>query len=233
MENLYGFKREDALKLIEFVKERKGESLTAVFKKYAMFSGKARGTVRNLYYTLSKMSVKDKEFCDKYLGGVPLLVEEKVEFFPCQERALLRQILKKKGAGISVRRAVMELAGGNDKLALRFQNKFRSLLKVNKSLVNRVVAELKEEDNNFSASLGRERTNFGVSEVQVARLKKEINGLFERIFIDLKRENQRLSKENARLNAQNSEMYKLIYGTDMTNSVEMYFSHGGKKGLSS
>ena len=55
MENLYGFNKKDALSLIEFIKNKKGESLSSIFEKYAKVSGKAKGTVRNLYYTISKL----------------------------------------------------------------------------------------------------------------------------------------------------------------------------------
>ena len=94
MKDLYGFQKMDVLNLIEFVKERKGESLSSIFEKYAKSSGKAKGTVRNLYYTITKISNTNKEFCEKYLGGKPISVEEKVEFLPCQEKALLKQIIK-------------------------------------------------------------------------------------------------------------------------------------------
>ena len=230
MENLYGFRKADAVNLLAFVKEKKGESLSSIFTRYAKISKKSKGTIRNLYYTLTKLSLTDADFREKYLDGKTLKVEEKLEFSPCEERALIKQILKMKGDGVSVRRAVKELARGDEKLALRYQNKYRSLLKSKKSLVIEIVSELKGEKEGFSVSLGREKKFPVFSEVQVGRLKKEINSLFERTFSSLRKENAFLSQENARLREQNEQMRKILYGERGENSVQTYFLNGEKKG---
>ena len=197
MEKLYGFKKQDVIGLYSFIKERKGESLTSVFSRYANSTGKSKGTIRNLYYTISKVSLEDKDFCNTYLDGKPLTVIERKEFLPCQERALLKQILIKKGDGVSVRKAVKELAKKDEKLALRFQNKYRGLIKNNKSLVKSVIDEIKEKNKNFNVNIEKKEVCF--NKVQVIRLKQEINSLFERTFTSLKKENLSLKEENNRL----------------------------------
>ena len=198
MEKLYGFRESDVISICNLIKEKKGGSLTSIFNRYALITGKSKGTIRNLYYTITKASVTDRDFCDRYLDGKPLFVDERVGFYPCQERALLKQILLKKNQGVSVRKAVKELALGDEKLALRYQNKFRGLIKGNKSLVLEVIEEIKKTDKDFSVNLYSEKqANF--NKVQVVRLKKEINSLFERTFIELKKENQQLKQENNRL----------------------------------
>ena len=150
MKNLYGFKREDAINLLAYLKENKGKSLTSIFSEYATACSKSKGTIRNLYYALTKLSQKDEEFCGLYLEGCPLEAKERVGFTPCQERALLKQILLKKGQGVSVRRAVRELSCGDEKLALRYQNKYRSLLISKKELVLEIINEIKEQNEGYS-----------------------------------------------------------------------------------
>lgn len=231
MENLYGFNKKDALSLIEFIKNKKGESLSSIFEKYAKVSGKAKGTVRNLYYTISKLSNQNKEFCKKYLGGCPISVEEKVEFLPCQERALLKQIILKRADGVSVRKAVKDLAMGDEKLALRYQNKFRSTLKSNASLVNEIVSEIKKSKGEVEIKLTRKNKEPKFNEVLVGRLKKEINSLFERTFIELKKENALLREEIISLNEKNAKLRKLLYGNEKSNAVAEYFLSAGQKDL--
>lgn len=215
MEKLYGFKKEDVIGLCNFIKGRKGETLTAIFDRYAKFSGKSKGTIRNLYYTISKVSYKDKTFCDTYLDGKPFIVDERKEFLPCQERALLKQILLKKGQGVSVRKIVKELANNDEKLALRFQNKYRGLLKNNKNLIQDVIAEIKEQDKNFNVNIKDREITF--NKVQIIRLKKEINLLFERTFTSLKKENLALKEENNRLKSllfsSDKELLKNFFST--------------------
>ena len=66
MESLYGFKEKDVKALAEFLKSRKNQPLTEVFKAYALMSGKKEGTVRNLYYAMAKKSGESEEFRKKY-----------------------------------------------------------------------------------------------------------------------------------------------------------------------
>ena len=230
MENLYGFKKEDVLALIDFLKDKKGESLSCLFEKYARYSGKAKGTIRNLYYTISKLSLSDKAFCEKYLDGKPITVEERVEFLPCQERALLTQIIKKKMDGFSVRKAVKALALGEEKLALRYQNKFRSLLKTSPSLVKEIVSNIKGASD-IDLALSKRSAKPKFNEMQVVRLKKEINSLFERTFIELKKENALLREELSVIKDKNAKLRKLLYGEEKTNAVAEYFLSSGQKEL--
>ena len=93
MEKMYGFKEKDVIGLAELIKNRGEKTLTEVFNEYSLINGKAKGTVRNLYYALAKKSATDKEFCQKYLDGKPLEVSQIVQFDGEQERDLIRKIL--------------------------------------------------------------------------------------------------------------------------------------------
>jgi capsular polysaccharide biosynthesis protein len=65
-----------------------------------------------------------------------------VAFTKEEEKELIKQILTLKSQGVSVRRAVYQLANNDVKKALRYQNKYRNALK-NKGLIEEVVKEIK------------------------------------------------------------------------------------------
>ncbi|MBQ7339741.1 MAG: hypothetical protein IJW43_02670 [Clostridia bacterium] len=186
MEKLYGFKESDVIGLIEYVKENKGKKLTEIFSGYASKTNKANGTIRNLYYTIAKRSNSDEEFSKKLLSGEKIQVEKKVEFSVEEEKRFAREILIKKAKGKSIRRAVLELSCGDQKLALRYQNKFRSMLKNKPETLQEIAIQIERDFPSLKPRVrGREERNA----LQVERLKREINRLFERTFIELKKEN--------------------------------------------
>ena len=154
-----------------------------------------------------------------------------MEFLPCQERALLKQIILKRAEGVSVRKAVKDLAMGDEKLALRYQNKFRSALKSNAPLVNEIVSEIKKSKGEVEIKLTRKNKEPKFNDVLVGRLKKEINSLFERTFIELKKENALLREEIISLNEKNAKLRKLLYGNEKSNAVAEYFLSAGQKDL--
>lgn len=213
MEKLYGYKEKDVLGLYEYLKNKKG-TLVNVFKSYAKDTGKSVGTVRNLYYALVKVSKEDSNFCDKYLGGVPLVTGEMVFFDEDEEKMLVKKILRLKNEGYSVRSAINEISNGDPKLALRYQNKYRGLIKNKKEKVREIIDELKRENPNFSVDLTfnvkKPKENF--NEFYLTKIKKEINSLYDRLFSSIKLENEELKNkikilelENLRLKSKNLE----------------------------
>ncbi len=136
MEKIYGYKEKDVKGLAEFIKSRKNGTLSGAFSEYAIKAGKAQGTVRNLYYAVAKKSIVDDEFCQKYLDGKPLSVSKIESFDENEERKLVSDILKEKLKGRSVRSVILEMAEGDYKKALRYQNKFRNATRANPELIN-------------------------------------------------------------------------------------------------
>ena len=130
MEKPYGYKESDVIALAEFIKggEFLGKPLSEVFKEYAKKSGKSAGSVRNLYYALAKFSRENEKFTAEYLGGKPVSVEKPDGFSAEEERDLISKIENYKKNGTSVRKATLLLARGDAKLALRFKNKYRSVI---------------------------------------------------------------------------------------------------------
>ena len=71
MEKIYGYKEKDIVGLANFIKERNNQSLSSLFESYSIKSGKAKGTIRNLYYELAKKARKIKTFAINILMANP------------------------------------------------------------------------------------------------------------------------------------------------------------------
>lgn len=226
MEKIYGYKETDVIGLAEFIKERKNQTLSSAFEEYGAISGKAKGTVRNLYYALAKLSSKDKGFCDKYFSGKPLAVNKIVEFDQKEERELIKEILLLKKDGCSVRGAIAKLTNGDDKKALRYQNKYRNAIKNKPNLISELILELKGEGHNVEQTL-QKTDDMQIGDGQFRRLKSEVNKIVESISFKLKKENQILKARINSLELENIRLSRLLYGRTMP-STSIKFLRGGK-----
>ena len=233
MEKIYGYREQDVIGLAQFLKNRERESLTKTFERFGIERGKAKGTVRNLYYALAKKSVEDKEFCNKYLEGKPLSVGRIIEFEKAEERKLIKEILIAKKNGRSVRSIIMELSGGDGKLALRYQNKFRGAVKSKPRLIAEIIEELKAEgqDNLEILTEKKSEAKSYFSEAQFAKVKREIDGLVNRIADKVQRENQNLRLKIAALESENLRLCNLLYGENKSVDALKFFRMRGDKSL--
>ena len=222
MNKIYGYKQADVIGLAKFIKEKKGLNLTETFIKFAQKTGKAKGTIRNMYYALVKHSLTDKEFTKKYLGGTPLAVNKIVEFDEKTEQNLIEQILILKSQGKSVRGAILELANGDSTLALRYQNKYRNILKNQPERIKERAKELGIKEIKPS-KLDK------IPEVQYLRLKQEIDGLVDRISLKINTENQILRERISMLEAENDRLNKQVYSNFNSNSALGYLKKGKDK----
>ena len=222
MQKIYGYKEKDMIELAAFIGGRKGETLSAVFEKFAEKSGKAKGTVRNLYYALAKRSATDAEFRDKYLGGEKIAVSVIKEFDGEEEKALLKSVLRGVAEGKSVRKSIAELCGDDAKKALRYQNKYRSVLKRKPDLIAQAVKEIKDETGRVVAFAARPETSHAIPEFPFERLKREINGLVERISLKTRRENQALKERIKSLEAENAGLHALLSGENKSGALKYF-----------
>ncbi len=206
MHKINGYTEEEAKSLVEFIKEgrQKGKTLTYLFETYGLQNGRAKGSVRNYYYTLMKNEKGDERIV-KLLDGSELSVEKIKEFTEEETDRVLRSILEEKSKGLSVRRAIFNLSGGDDKLMLRLQNKYRNTLKKEP---DRIVALAKQMGLNEEADKVKKGGKEGVEGKNARlpdkdflrrRLENEINALYDRLAQALKAENERLRLENAQL----------------------------------
>lgn len=211
MTKINGYTEEEAKKLIEFVSDgkRKGKTLTYLFESYGQAHGRAKGSVRNYYYALMK-NAKGDERIVRLLDGKSLSVEKIKEFTEEETQKAIRSILAEKSKGVSIRKAICNLAQGDDKLMLRLQNKYRNTLKKQPDTIRKIAKELGVEIGQIGGRYGLKTKNSN-KQVDTAmrfddglrrRLENEINALYDRLAKSLKEENERLREENAKLKAQ-------------------------------
>ncbi len=177
MNKINGYTAEEAGSLVRYVCEGKlkGKTLTRIFEEYAGRTGRAKGSVRNYYYALLKRT--DDEQVKKLLAGTDLKAEAVKPFTDEETDRILRAILTEKSKGVSVRRAVLKLAEGDDKLMLRYQNKYRNVLL---KQPERIKALMRECGMNCAPDAQK-------------RIEDRINELYEDITGALKSENERLT----------------------------------------
>ena len=216
-EKINGYTKEEAKNLVEYIwtGKKAGKTLTALSKSYGEQHGRARGSVRNYYYALMR-SAKSDERVMKLLDGKDLSVEKIREFTEEETHDALKSILAEKSKGVSVRRAILNVAGEDRKKMLRLQNKYRNVLKKQPEKILQAEKELgiktsrklsgktsASSEKRGEASRGRiNATNDSAApcgEFLKRRLEREINALYERIAGALREENQRLRTENERL----------------------------------
>jgi hypothetical protein len=129
-----GWKDEETELLLSEVKkaEEKNLPLKAVFSRVADETGRKPNSIRNYYY----MKVKE---------GSSGLDKRTVSFTPFSKaeiRRLIADVLKAQGEGESVRSCTLRLGGGDRHKMLRYQNKYRSIIKNNRTLVKSIMEEL-------------------------------------------------------------------------------------------
>ena len=207
MNKINGYTEEEAKSLVEFIKEgkKKGKTLTYLFETYGAKRGRAKGSVRNYYYALMKNEKKDERIV-KLLDGSTLTVEKIREFTPAETDEALRSILAEKSKGLSVRRAIFNLANGDDKLMLRLQNKYRNTLKKEPRYLAQLAMEMgliEEATQIRDRAEKKQKPALPDKEFLRRRLENEINSLYDRLAQTLKTENERLREENARLREEN------------------------------
>lgn len=129
-----GWKDEETQLLLNEVKkaEEKKLPLKAVFLKVAESTGRKPNSIRNYYYLKAK---EDGSGLDKRTVSF-------TPFTKAEIRELVYDVLKAQGEGESVRSATLRLGGGDRHKMLRYQNKYRSVIKNNRELVESVIEEL-------------------------------------------------------------------------------------------
>ena len=190
MNKINGYTEEEAKSLVQYVCDGRnsGKTLSGIFEEYANKTGRAKGSVRNYYYALLRTSGDDR--VKNLLNGTGLKAEKILQFSEEETDEMLKAILTQKSKGISVRKAVLNLSGGDDKLMLRYQNKYRNVLSKQPERIERLMRECGLSDG-------------GTDEARM-KLEDEINGLYDRLASGLKEENKRLTAIIKKLTDENS-----------------------------
>ena len=188
-EKINGYTVEEARELVDFVAEGKkeGRALCYLFASFGQSHGRAKGSVRNYYYNLLK---SDDERVVKLLDGKSLSVEKIRAFSEEETNEVLRSILAEKSKGMSVRRAIQNIAAGDAKKMLRLQNKYRNVLKKQPERVRAIAEKLGVKTRCEPAAPA-----VPSRDALRLRLEEEIDRLCERLTAPLREENKRLKEE--------------------------------------
>lgn len=121
-----------------------GQALKSAFDAVALKTGRKAGSIRNFYYISVKNGAAPKDLpVKRALPFVPFKQEELHE--------LVRSVLIGRTQGKSVRACVSELSRGDRTLALRYQNKYRSILKTRPEYIRCVMDELAAQGVAFAS----------------------------------------------------------------------------------
>ncbi|MCL2234806.1 MAG: hypothetical protein FWC11_06830 [Firmicutes bacterium] len=136
---------EQTKKLFALVHEAHDEEkgLVWAFSKMSEESNRSVNSVRNYYYSQLKMFELIPNLASDL--GIRLISNKRGEFELFSEseiKNLVQTILINKAKGKSVRATIAELSKGDSKLALRLQNKYRSMVTHHKGRVTQMMNEL-------------------------------------------------------------------------------------------
>ena len=131
-----GWKEAETARLFSAVEAANaaGTPLRTVFESLSGDLGRKPNSIRNYYYA-----------CLRQHPDAAVRSPVFQPFSPEETHELLRQVLMARGNGRSVRACVMDMAQGSHSRMLRYQNKYRTILKTRPELIAQVCEELKQE----------------------------------------------------------------------------------------
>lgn len=145
-----GWKDDEKLMLWDEVKKAQkiGAPLKRVFETVARQTGRKPNSVRNYYY----MKVKET-------GEIEQKPTTFVQFSKEEIYSLLRTLLASGARGESIRGASLRLAAGDKTQMLRYQNKYRSLIKTARTLVEMVMADMDQDGEKYLSPYETQKTS--------------------------------------------------------------------------
>lgn len=151
---------EDALLWEEVSRVRKaGRPLKSVFEAVSSATGRKANSIRNYYYSKVRERREAGNADDAEMPEV-------TAFIPFQEhevREVIKRVLCAQAHGQSVRACTLEMGKGDNKAMLRYQNKYRSVIRNSPELVQNVMEELTSQGvpyvnpYEYSSTRGRKR----------------------------------------------------------------------------
>ena len=156
-----------------------GAPLRSVFEQMGEALGRKPNSVRNYYY----MQLRPH-------NGQAVRRAAPFETFTEEEvRLLVREVLLARARGQSVRAAVMALSGGDRARMLRYQNKYRAVLKKRPELIAEVLHDLQSEGIDCRSPLENRRDSLmqsaeqkigALGDADVRQLLTGLNALLDR-----------------------------------------------------
>lgn len=183
MKNYSRWKDEEIKQLFDIVEKNRKEnrSLLSAFSEYAKLSGRKRNSIRNYYYQELSELQKNKSRANKLNINIKNhIVNESVLFSTNETREIISNILKLNSEGYSIRKACLKLANNNVELMVRYQNKYRSVLKSNPELINEITKELNIKNKIVETTKSNFPNNLIYFKKQEPKVisEKDINSLF-------------------------------------------------------
>ena len=137
--------------------QSKGLPLKAVFEHIADRTGRKPNSIRNYYY----QQVRSRESDQPRAARFTPFTQEEVD-------RLMREVLTAVGQGQSVRSCLSRISGGDHSLMLRYQNKYRSVIKSRPEYVQLIVDQLQAEGIHCSAPSVNHRTRVDLHEASTS-----------------------------------------------------------------
>ncbi len=181
----------------------RGESLSKVFEDFAKRTGRAQGSIRNVYYSSLKQTSSDEEYKRSVLGEKNLSPAKIISFEDCETDFLLEKILTGVTFGKSVRRVISEMTE-NPKLALRYQNKYRNVVRFDRKRVQAIRQRIIED---YGKCYDPYKESAPSDEL-LSKLKREINLLCDKIALEQREENQSLKQKILELEQERNELLR-------------------------
>ena len=141
--------------------QQQGLPLKAVFERIAEQTGRRPNSIRNYYYAQVRQCGDDRQHPARF---VPFTQQE-VDW-------LMEQVLIARAAGQSVRSCLQKLSGGDHSLMLRYQNKYRAVIKSRPEYVRDLVEKLREQGVECEAPTVNHRARADVGQ-SCAQLEEE------------------------------------------------------------
>ncbi|MBR1559830.1 MAG: hypothetical protein IJ646_06285 [Clostridia bacterium] len=120
--------------------QQQGLPLKAVFDQIARQTGRRPNSIRNYYYA----QVRQHENGQSHAARFVPFTQQEVDW-------LMEQVLTARAEGQSVRSCLQKLAGGDHSLMLRYQNKYRAVIKSRPEYVREMVEKLNAQGVNCDA----------------------------------------------------------------------------------
>ncbi len=177
------WKDDQIIELFKFIEEKKEkhQSLLSIFKEFAILHNRKPNSVRNYYY-LELGELQQNQGKLKRLN-IDLSKHEKlsqVRFEQTEEQEIVKNILMLNSQGKSVRKACLELAQGDLTKMIRYQNKYRNILKNDPEMINKIARSLQVKGVSIAPRERKTKPDnvFVMPKQNTAMSDKDIEALF-------------------------------------------------------
>ena len=192
-----------------------GEPLVCVFKDFSKRYSLSAGSVRNVYYKSLKAGKGAKR---------GLTAKSVVPFTSEEEKQLIKKVLTARRNTTSMREAFLEVASGDEKLALRYQNKYSNMLKKQRSTVMReILCQKRISEDCFNPYIDKSNRERKI------KLKREIDDLIKIIISKCEKENRELKRKLILYDKLTSYPFESVNEIKKESGVKQFFLSSAKQ----